>query len=275
MRSVQFGIWVGFAGLIATGVAHTRTAAAQVVKATTTTSTTTTTIPVKSPAPPGAPPAPAQTGMTLPGATPDLAADAADHAAMIGHFGIGYMGMRALAIDADPATGALTTTDVPVIGGRYWLNPLLGVDAGLGLKLSSGSSTTAGTTTDLQGYTAFILHGGVPLALAGSRHFSFQVVPELNLGYASSQRGGGGPDLTGFHFDMGARAGAEIQFGFIGIPELSLQAGIGAKLAYDHVKNSPATGATASVGQTFFGTTVGNNPWDIFAGNIAALYYFD
>jgi hypothetical protein len=275
MSSTKFGFLVGFAGLTAAGLAYTENASAQAVAATTTTtSTTTRTTPVATPAPAGNP-APAQTGMTLPGATPDPAADAADHAAVVGHFGVGYLGMRALAIDADPATGALVTTDVPVVGVRYWLNPLLGVDAGLGLKLSSGSATTGGATTDLQGYSAFILHGGVPLALAGSRHFSFQVVPELNLGYASSQRGGGGPDLSGFHLDLGARVGAEIQFGFIGIPELSLQAGVGVKLAYDHVKISPPAGDATSVGQTFFGTGLGNNPWDIFAGNIAALYYFD
>jgi hypothetical protein len=275
MKSVNFGILVGFAGLTAAGMAFTQSAAAQTAEATTTTRTTTTTTPVAAPAPAGAAPAPAQTGMTLPGATPDPAADAADHASVVGHFGIGYMGRRSIVIDAD-AAGALATVDAPVIGVRYWLNPLLGVDAGLGMLLSSGSTTTGNVSTDLQGYTVFILHGGVPLALAGSRHFSFQVVPELNLGFSSSKRGGaGGPDLSGFHLDLGARAGTEIQFGFIGIPELSLQAGVGLALAYDHVKISPPMGAATTVGRTELGTSVGDNPWNIFTGNIAALYYFD
>jgi hypothetical protein len=274
MTSVSFRILVGFAGLVAANAAYTQNAAAQAVQ-TTATTTTTTSAPVVAPAPASAPPAPTQTGMTLPGATSDPAADAADHASVVRHFGIGYMGRRAMAIDADPATGAITTVDAPVIGARYWLDPMIGIDAGLGLLLSTGSTTTGNVSTNVQGYTVFILHGGVPLALAGSKHFSFQVVPELNLGFASSQRGGNGPDLTGFHLDIGARAGAELQFGFIGVPELSLQAGVGLALAYDHVKISPAMGDSSSVGHTALGTSVGNNPWDIFSGNIAALYYFD
>lgn len=267
MKSVNFGILVGFAGLTAAGMAFTQSAAAQ------TATVTTTTTPVAAPAPAGAPPAPAQTGMTLPGATPDPAADAADHASVVRHFGIGYMGRRTMAIDL---TGAAppTTVDAPIIGMRYWLDPMIGIDAGLGLLFSGGSVTTGNTSVDTQGFTVFMLHGGVPLALAGSKHFSFQVVPELNLGFASSKRNGTGDDLSGIHFDIGARAGAEIQFGFIGIPELSLQAGVGLALSYDRVKDSaPANAIVQS--QTAFGTSVGDNPWNIFTGNIAALYYFD
>jgi hypothetical protein len=240
---------------------------------TATTTTTTTTTPVPAPAPAGTPPAPAQAGMTLPGATPDPAADAADHAAVVGHFGIGYMGRRTIVTDIgapDPVS-----VDAPVIGGRYWLDPLLGIDAGLGMLLSAGSNKVGNVSTDSQGYTVFILHGGVPLALAGSRHFSFQVVPEANLGFSSSQRAGGGDKLSGFHLDLGARAGAEIQFGFIGIPELSLQAGVGLALSYDRVKATPAAGQATVQSRTALGTSVGDNPWNIFTGNIAALYYFD
>lgn len=229
--------------------------------------------PVATPAPAQTPPA--QTPMTLPGTAADPIADATDHAAMVGHFGVGYMGRRTITIDIMGAGAAATTVDAPVIGARYWLNPLLGIDAGIGLLLSSASSSTGATNTDLQGYTVFLLHGGVPLALAGSRHFTFEVVPELNLGIASSQRDGNGAKLSGIHFDLGARAGAEIQFGFIGIPELSLQAGVGLALSYDRVKVSPAMADATSNSRTTLGTGVGNNPWDIFTGNIAALYYFD
>jgi len=211
--------------------------------------------------------------MTLPGATADPAADAADHASVVRHFGIGYMGRRSIGIDFG-AAGAPITVDAPVIGVRYWLDSMIGIDAGLGLLFSAGSAKAGNASTDTQGFTVFMLHGGVPLALAGSRHFSFQIVPELNLGFASSKRGGTGDDLSGIHFDIGARAGTEIQFGFIGIPELSLQAGVGLALSYDRIKDSAPAGA-AVVSQTAFGTSVGDNPWNIFTGNIAALYYFD
>ena len=269
MKSAHFGIriLVGSAALTFGGAALAQEAVQ------TTSTTTTTTTPVAVPAPANSPPAPTQTGMTLPGATAEPGADAADHASVVGHFGIGYMGRRTIVIDPDAAPG---TVDAPIIGGRYWLNPTIGIDAGLGLLLSTGSSKTAGVSTDTQGFTVFMLHGGVPLALAGSKHFSFQVVPELNFGLSSSQRGGGGADLSGFHLDIGARAGSEIQFGFIGIPELSLQAGVGLALAYDRVKASGVMGAPEHVvSRTTLGTGVGDNPWNIFTGNIAALYYFD
>ena len=241
MKSVNFGILVGFAGLTAAGMAFTQRAAAQ------TATVTTTTTPVAAPAPAGTPPAPAQTGMTLPGATPDPAADAADHASVVRHFGIGYMGRRSIGIDFT-AANVPVTVDAPVIGMRYWLDPMIGIDAGLGLLFSGGSVTAGNVSTDTQGYTVFMLHGGVPLALAGSKHFSFQIAPELNLGFASSKRGGTGDDLSGIHFDIGARAGTEIQFGFIGIPELSLQAGVGLALAGVWIVRSFARRAAAGIG---------------------------
>ncbi len=266
--------WViSCAGLAGVGLTFASVSSAQAAEATATTTTTTTTTPVTAPAPASAPPAPAQTGMTLPGATPDPAADSADHAGVVGHFGVGYMGRRTIVTDVgmvDPVS-----VDVPVIGVRYWLDPLIGIDAGLGMLLSAGSNKVGDASTDSQGYTAFILHGGVPLALAGSRHFSFQVVPEMNIGLSSSQRAAGGDKLSGFHLDLGARAGGEVQFGFIGIPELSLQAGVGLALSYDRVKATPAMGNALVQSRTSLGTSLAGNPWDIFTGNISALYYFD
>jgi len=213
--------------------------------------------------------------MTLPGATPEPAVETTDHAAVVRRFGIGYMGRRTMTIDP-----AGNTVDAPIIGVRYWLDPMIGIDAGIGLLFSGGSNKMGDTSTDLQGYTVFMLHGGVPLALAGSKHFSFQVIPELNFGVSGSKTppaaaGGQGNDLSGIHFDLGARAGGEIQFGFIGIPELSLQAGVGVAFNYDHAKTTPpGGGAATSRNTTSFGTSVGNNPWNIFTSNIAALYYF-
>ncbi len=249
------------------------------MQATSTTTTTTTTAPVVAPDDPATtPPARPQTGMTLPGAIPEPTAGVTDHGLVVRHFGIGYMGRRSININP---TGAPATVDAPIIGVRYWLDPLIGIDAGIGMLFSGGSTKTGDTSTDLQGYTVFMLHGGVPLALAGSKHFSFQVIPELNFGVASSKTAPVAPgaqpsDLNGIHFDLGARAGAEIQFGFIGVPELSLQAGIGLAFSYDHSKiTPPGGGAATSVNTTSLGTSVGNNPWNIFTSNIAALYYFD
>ncbi|MEO7033302.1 MAG: hypothetical protein ABI548_05540 [Polyangiaceae bacterium] len=273
MKSAKYGRFrelIGCVGLAGFGLTFSGLASAQAAATTTTTTTKTS---VAAPAPANAPPAPAQGGMTLPGATPDPAVDATDHASVVGHFAVGYMGRRAIVTDIGMPEPV--SVDAPVIGARYWLDPMIGIDAGLGMLLSAGSNKVGNASTDSQGYTVFILHGGVPLALAGSKHFSFQVVPEANIGFSSSQRAGGGDKLSGFHLDLGARAGGEVQFGFIGIPELSLQAGVGVALTYDRVKATPAAGDATVQSRTSFGTSLAGNPWDIFTGNIAALYYFD
>jgi hypothetical protein len=133
-----------------------------------------------------------------------------------------------------------------------------------------------GNSVDIPSVNVFMLHGGVPLSLASAKHFSFQIVPELNLGFAgSSSTTAAGVDtkLSGFHFDMGARAGAEIHFGFIDVPQLSLQGSVGVRLNVDSTSYKTA-GVDNSTSQFSFGTTVGDNPWNIFTSNVAALYYF-
>jgi len=280
MKSAKFatmGFLVGGAALLAGGTAFAQDANAQ-VGATATTTTTTTVAPAPAPAP-----APTPTPMTLPGAN-DAPAGATDHDAYAGHFGIGYMGRRSLNVGFNGAAGAPIEVAAPVIGMRYWLSSQLGIDAGLGFLFSGGSTKTdpGGVSTDNPGFTVVMLHGGVPLALSNGKHFSFQVIPEMNLGFGSSTTHNIAPmtdlDQSGFHLDLGARAGGELQFGFIGVPELSLQAGVGLAFAVESFKNTtkaPAGETSTSVSRTSLGTSVGNNPWDIFTGNIAALYYFD
>ena len=227
-------------------------------------------------------------GMTLPQQAAAAPGDS-DHGAMVGRLGVGFLGRRDMLIASDESGGQATTA-APVIGIRYWLDELLGLDAGIGLSLTGGSTTVeAGgqsVEADKAGVTTFIIHGGVPLSLAADKHFSFQVVPELNVGFASSTvsppppPGGGqaGPDLelSGFHVDVGVRAGAEIHFGFIDIPQLALQGSVGLRFDIDNtkgtLKSSPQTSAEDS--STRFATNVGSNPWAIFTNSVAALYYF-
>lgn len=207
-----------------------------------------------------------------------------DHAAMSGRLGIGYLGRRGVPIaTGDPAAGTFGTAEVPapVIGVRYWLDDFLGIDAGLGFASVGGGETETdvggnSTTVDKAARTAFLLHGGVPLSLASSGHFSFQVVPELNVGFASSEQEVDGADnleFSGFLLDVGARAGAEVHFGFIDIPELSLQAGVGFlfRMSSVGVKQGDAEITDSTTDIT---TTVNENPWNIFTSNVSALYYF-
>jgi hypothetical protein len=226
----------------------------------------------------------AQVGMALPGAAPQAAAVAgsSDHDSVVGRLAVGYLGRTGINIAG--AMGAPEASiAAPVIGIRYWLSDMLGIDAGLGFATTSSSSeiTAMDTTveTDGPGQTVFILHGGVPLSLASAGHFSFQVVPELNVGFAggSDDPDDDGPmdeiSRSGFHLDVGARAGAEIHFGFINVPQLSLQGSVGLRVNMDSV--SVEQGDNKASNSTFgIGTTVGDNPWNIFTSNVAALYYF-
>lgn len=202
-----------------------------------------------------------------------------DHSRFVGDFAIGFLGVQSIAIATD-GVGGTAQVNAPVIGGRYWLDEGMGIDAGIGFVFASASATTeAGDTTtdtDAPQPAAFILHGGVPFALADSQYFVFELIPELNVGFAGNTINDGDLKLRGFRLDIGARAGAEVHFGFIDIPQLSLQAGIGVNLAYQSTSATNEDADTSfSQSSTTFGTNVGNDPWDIFTSTISALYYFD
>jgi hypothetical protein len=216
----------------------------------------------------------AQVGMALPGAAPQAAAVAgsSDHDAVVGRLAVGYLGRNGVPVGMGVGVTVIPT---PVIGVRYWLSDMLGIDAGLGFGLSSGSQTAAGVSADLPGWHLFMIHGGVPLSLASAGHFSFQIVPELNLGFAGGSVDAAGMTnkVSGFHLDVGARAGAEIHFGFINVPQLSLQGSVGLRLNMDSTSQTIG-GADGSASSFNIATTVGDNPWNIFTSNVAALYYF-
>jgi len=232
----------------------------------------------------------AQVGMALPGAAPQAAAVAgsSDHDSVVGRLAVGYLGRNGVQIGSaiggvgvGPVPNGPVVVEGPIIGVRYWLSDMLGIDAGIGLGLGSGSQTNAGMSTDTPSSHLFMLHGGVPLSLASAGHFSFQVVPELNVGFAGGSvdvPAAGGMAATtnkvsGFHLDVGARAGAEIHFGFINVPQLSLQGSVGLRMNID--SQSQTIGGVESKASHFnLGTTVGDNPWNIFTSNVAALYYF-
>jgi hypothetical protein len=240
----------------------------------------------------GAAPAPQPAPAAQPAAPAVAAQGGSDHDAVVGTLGVGFLGRRSMRLGNELAPGTTEfpdgsiEIDAPVIGIRYWVHPMVGIDAGIGFLFTSGEATQstggASTTVDEAGITAFILHAGVPLSLASAQHFSFQIVPELNVGFASQtiEPLPGDPafdtENKGFHFDIGARAGAEIHFGFIDVPQLSLQGSVGVLFETDSfsstLKSAPEEKYEAS--HSAFRTTVGDSPWNIFIANVAALYYF-
>lgn len=220
-----------------------------------------------------------------------------DHEKVVGHLGVGYLGLTQVPIGSGGGGGAggfshsRATLDAPVIGVRYWLSEKMGLDLGLGFTMFSSSNDTVNnnvtTTTDGPAAFGVAVHGGVPLAFAYGKHYKFLLVPELNLGYArrgEKQNGNPAPpDIvrTGLRVDAGARIGTEIQFGFIGIPELALQASVGLNIRYQNWKSHQDAGPpvvpterSSSDTQTSIGTTVQADPWALFVNNISAIYYF-
>ncbi|HQP37551.1 MAG TPA: hypothetical protein PLI95_20340 [Polyangiaceae bacterium] len=240
-----------------------------------------------------------------------------DHALLVGAFGVGYLGAGDVPFPTNAATSTAggiasmtatgSTLSAPVVGMRYWLSDLIGLDVGVGF-LSYGGSVKrhvgdltnivqADIKSDKVSQMGAVLHAGVPLALHAEKHWVFQVVPELNVGFSSGTQKAeqvyippGGTaiypndiKLSGMLFDFGVRAGTEIHFGFIGVPNLSLQAGIGLMMQYrkfqakgggnpDPAASTPDT--TYAESSMTIGTSVQDSPWAIFTKNVAALYYF-
>jgi hypothetical protein len=226
-----------------------------------------------------------------------------DHEKVVGHLGVGYLGLTQIPIGSAGGGGgaggfshARATLDAPVIGVRYWMSEKMGIDAGLGFTMFSSSNDTVApgpggavvtTTTDGPAAVGVAVHGGLPLAFAYGKHYKFLLVPELNVGYARRGEKQAGnptpPDIvrTGLRIDAGARVGTEIQFGFIGIPELALQASVGLNFRYQNWKSSQDAGPpvvpterSSSDTVTSIGTTVQSDPWALFVNNVSAIYYF-
>ena len=199
--------------------------------------------------------------------------------AHIGRVGVSWLGT--VDVPVGPATSAtLPAIPTPVVGIRYWMSSI-GIDAGLGFFTTSAATRdeNMGTTltTEAPTRTSFVLHAGVPIALADYGNFTFHVTPEINLGVGiGSQKGvNGAPntDLSGFLLEGGARAGAEIFFGFIGIPHLSLDGSVG--VFFSSSTGKTAAGANSTRFSSFVVSTSSiAQPWDFFRKDIAARYYF-
>ncbi len=210
---------------------------------------------------------------------------ATDHAGVVGHWAITWFAPVSFAIVPPTMDGNKVTAAAPAevrpVGVRYWLNSGMGVDVGVGFLFQGGSQETkqqgAPTqNTDAPSSRAFVLHAGVPFALSTGHHYSLLVIPEANLGLGSTTikvANSSDATMSSFRLDLGARAGAEIHFGFMNVPQLSLQATVGAAFAINTTSTSFG-GIDTSTSRTSLATSVQNDPWALFTGNVAALYYF-
>jgi hypothetical protein len=209
----------------------------------------------------------------------NVALSGTDHSLVVGHIGVGTFGALSLPYATSTMPDGRGSLDAPTIGVRYWLDERMAIEAGLGIGFRSGSVTQKNGNTSLEindpSLFGLALHGALPLVFATSQHFAFEVIPELNFGFVSGSQdlGTDKVDLSGVLLQIGARVGAEIQFGFIDIPQLALQGTVGVHMTYEGRSASVGNVETSTSNLTF-GTTLQNAPWDIFRASVAAIYYF-
>ena len=189
-----------------------------------------------------------------------------------------------------PNTGGAPPIPLTVytVGLRHWTKKPYrwfknwGLDLGFGVAYGRSSVTQPQTgtltTSDGPSTTGFGVHGGFPLAMTHHQHATFEIVPEVDLIWAKETipavaQGGDATEYSGWSGRAGLRAGFEIYFGFIGVPELAVEAGLGAAIRYDSVKSKvgPIERSTRAWGLE---TVRGTEPWSVFTGSVAAMYHF-
>ncbi len=206
-----------------------------------------------------------------------------DHARVVGRLAVGFLGATTVPVGS-PGGGAVTedTVTAPALGVRYWISELVGLDVGVGLGYLGGTASAGDTSIPLDNAFAMNFHAGLPLAIFHEGHYKFLIIPEVNFGFATGTAFGATPaqdrSRGGLLFQIGGRLGSEIHFGFMDVPQLSLQASVGLYFEYTSASYGslasaiPADGA--SVSRYGFGTSVQGEPWDILLGALNALYYF-
>jgi len=235
------------------------------------------------------PPAALQASSTSAGASPQavlaLSRDARDFDVVAGRWGAAFFGVRTVDFGSFPP-GVPNTVEVVTLGVRRWMAPgslgstrTWGIDAGLGFgygRTKTETPVTGGGTSSAQA-SGFGLgfHLGLPIALAQGRHFTALLAPEVDLLYASGKADQGTPlriiDWRGFGFDVGARLGAEVYFGFLDMPQLALEGSLGVKARYDSVTMDPKAVGQSDVSHWRIGS---DRPLGFLAGNLSVVYYF-
>ncbi|MBW2526700.1 MAG: hypothetical protein JRI23_21130 [Deltaproteobacteria bacterium] len=234
------------------------------------------------------------------------ASDGSDHATHVGSLGLGFMGARFVPAATGGDLPAVVLTDegdavvsiepdeitVPIFGLRYWVGSSLGVELGVGFNVAGGSVSREIANPDpartrtvefaTPSTTAVAGHLGVPISLYSVGHLNVLLLPEMDLGYSSSSvesvelsTTGEWLDLqlSGFVFGAGARVGAELGWGFLDLPQVTLQVSWGVRVEYRRSRGRIGD-ASMTIADTRLGTSWYDDPWQLLAGNIGVYYYF-
>ena len=206
---------------------------------------------------------------------------------MLSTWGFGFLGTGSV-LKAQPDLSGLAQpvlrTTVPLLGVRWWTPwPRLGLELGVGAMVSGSYAdmatqfgTPAGTGP---ASTEFLFHFSAPIVLGSTQHLIVFIAPEARAGFSRFQ-----PDssnlgvVTATTLDFSLKGGVEIFFSFIGLPNLSIEAGVRAGIVHELRSTAvslPLRGDQVSTSsQTRFATTLIANPWDLFTSTLAARYYF-
>jgi hypothetical protein len=236
-------------------------------------------------------PAPAQTTVVVaPGPEADdddKPKGPTDHEQVVGGWGVGLLSSVELRpLSPGPAYPEQSLV-LAIIGARTWFSEAFGFEIGLGFNTANGTrADDVQNREDVPEPTIWGLglHLGLPLSFYDDAHYQFLLLPELNFGMAIG-RTEDDPNTEGDQairrraqlVGGGLRAGAEVQFGMIGLPMLALQGTVGVRLNYHQssVEAWEGGGVITRVRRGFSASTSSfNDPWDLFVSSIAALYYF-
>ena len=227
-----------------------------------------------------------------PATTDDAAAEAkeddgTDHEKVVGGLGVGLLSAVELRPLVPGPAYSEQSLGLAILGARYWFTEGLGIEAGIGFNTAHG--TRADDVVDREDVPdptiwGLALHLGVPISLYDDEHYQFLLLPELNMGMAIGKTEDD-PNTDGDQavrqrarlVGGGLRAGAEVQFGMIGLPMLALQGTVGVQLNHraSSVEASENGTVVTRTRSSFAASTSSfNDPWDLFVSSIAALYYF-
>jgi hypothetical protein len=223
---------------------------------------TATTVP--SPAEVAAPAAPAERVGPIP--TADATPAPSDHDAVVGHIGIEVRrfdpGPMPLALRPGygcPATGAGTAECQVAMGAlaaRYWRSRNLALNAGLAFAAGGGRDGTVSRDTHL-GLGPIV---GLTVLLGNWRHLAISATPEVAYVWFNPSLGDAGSTTV---LALHGALEAELHFGFVGVPALSV--GLLAGMAFQY--ESVAETRIWSVG-----VLGGNSVWGALS-NVFVRYY--
>ncbi len=190
--------------------------------------------PAPAAAPAAAPPPAAPVHAVAPIPTGDASAAPSDHDAVVGRVGVSAQrldtGPVPLALRSGlgcaPDAGVSCDVTVGAFGARYWTSRNVALNGALALAAGGGSLGSQSLDTYL-GVGPVV---GVSVLLANWRHLAVLASPQLAFVWF---RPAGGSSSSTLMFDLQAAFEAELHFGFIGVPALSIGLLAGGAVQYE------------------------------------------